>query len=143
MNENEAVAVVAGIIGLMFMIGMLVVTIFFLLSLQKNLNAVSEGNRAMNPPLVWLNLIPLFVLGWIVYTVIKISESLDNEFKQRGIQTEGKPAYNLGLTYAILVASSIIWSWIPFISLIVGIATLVIWIMYWVQISKYTKQLSS
>ena len=58
-----------GLIGLVY----LVVDIFYLMTLQKCLNRVSEENRGMSPGLVWLNLIPLFGLGWHFYTVIKIN----------------------------------------------------------------------
>lgn len=142
MNNNDAIAVIAGVIGLVVFLGIFIVYVFFLLSLQKNLSSISENNRAMNPPMVWLNLIPLFALGWMIYTVIKISESLEKELTARNISFDAKPAYALGLTFSIMNASGILWSWIPVLGLLVAIGMMVVWIMYWVQISKFTKQLA-
>lgn len=142
MNENDAIAVIAGVIGIAVFLAMIIAYIFFLLSLQKNLNSVSEANRTMNPPMVWLNLIPLFALGWMVYTTIKISESLEKELTDRNISFDAKPAYALGLTFSIMNASGLLWSWIPIIGLLLAIGLIVVWIMYWVQVSKFTKQLA-
>lgn len=142
MNENDAIAVIAGVIGGAVFLAMIIAYIFFLLSLQKNLNSVSEANRTMNPPMVWLNLIPLFALGWMVYTTIKISESLEKELTDRNISFDAKPAYALGLTFSIMNASGLLWSWIPIIGLLLAIGLIVVWIMYWVQVSKFTKQLA-
>lgn len=142
MNENDAVAAIAGGFLIILIIASLIATIFFLLSLQKNLNAISESNRTMNPPMVWLNLIPLFNWGWMVYTTIKISESLEKELTTRNISFDAKPAYTLGLTFSIMNATGILWSWIPFLGLLIAIGLIVVWIMYWVQVSKFTKQLA-
>ena len=141
MSENDIGAIVVGFL-IIFFIGSLIVLIFFLLSLQKNLKAISESNRTMNPPMVWLNLIPLFNWGWMIYTAIKISESLEKELTARDISFDAKPAYALGLTFSIMNATGILWSWIPILGLLIAIGLLVVWIMYWVQISKFTKQLA-
>jgi hypothetical protein len=141
MSENDIGAIVVGFL-IIFFIASLIVLIFFLLSLQKNLNAISESNRTMNPPMVWLNLIPLFNWGWMIYTAIKISESLEKELTARNISFDAKPAYALGLTFSIMNATGILWSWIPILGLLIAIGLLVVWIMYWVQISKFTKQLA-
>ncbi|GMQ92055.1 MAG: hypothetical protein BMS9Abin11_1372 [Gammaproteobacteria bacterium] len=142
MNENDAIAVIAGVFMIVIVLAMIIAVIFFLLSLQKNLNAISESNRTMNPPMVWLNLIPLFNWGWMIYTAIKISESLEKEMTARNISFDAKPAYVLGLTFSIMNATGILWSWIPILGLLIAIGLLVVWIMYWVQISKFTKQLA-
>ena len=142
MNNSEVIGAVVGVIMLIIFLGLFIAYIFFLLSLQKNLSSVSEANRMMNPPMVWLNLIPLFVLGWMIYTTIKISESLEKELTARNISFDTKPAYALGLTFSIMNASGLIWSWIPFLGLLVAIGLIVVWIIYWVQISKFTKQLA-
>ena len=80
MNEG---AVVAGIFFLIIVVLVicLIPMVFFLIHLQKLLNKCSVNNRAMEPGMVWLNLIPLFNLGWVFYTVFKVTESLKTEFK--------------------------------------------------------------
>ncbi len=142
MNESDAIVAIAGVFMIVIGLGAIITAIFFLLSLQKNLNAISESNRTMNPPMVWLNLIPLFNWGWMIYTAIKISESLEKELTARNISFDAKPAYALGLTFSIMNATGILWSWIPILGLLIAIGLLVVWIMYWVQISKFTKQLA-
>lgn len=112
--------------------------IFYLLTLQKALSRVSEPNREMSPGLVWLNLIPIFSLGWQIYTVIKIANSLRKEYGKRGIQEQGSFGYGIGLAFSILAIVSII----PYIGTIAALAGLVCWIIYWVQIAGYSGKLA-
>ncbi|MDO8301735.1 MAG: hypothetical protein Q7T18_00685 [Sedimentisphaerales bacterium] len=50
-----------------------------------------------------------------------------------------EPGKKLGLAYAILAICSII----PFVGFLAGIGSLVCFIMYWVKIAGYSKQLDS
>ena len=80
----------------------------------------------------------------MIYTAIKISESLEQEFRARNLSFDGtKPAYAMGLTFSIMNATGIVWGWIPFIGLLVAIAMIVIWIIYWVQVSKFSQQIAA
>lgn len=112
--------------------------IFYLLTLQKALSRVSEPNREMTPGLVWLNLVPIFSLGWQIYTVIKISNSLRKEYAKRNIQEQGSFGYGIGLAFSILAIVSII----PYIGTVAGLAALVCWIIYWVQIAGYSRKIA-
>jgi hypothetical protein len=134
-----------GIIILLLILGaLLTVAILFILNLQKTLAACSQENRAMEPGLVWLALIPLFNLFWIIWTVIKIRDSLQKEYEARSLDTtEVTNTYNIGLTYGVLAASGIITQFIPFIGILASIATLVFFIMYWVKTSGCRKTLSA
>ena len=116
---------------------MLIPAIFFFLSLQKCLNRISEQNRAMSPGYVWLNFIPIFNLGWIFYTVIKISDSVKNEGRSRNTTELGDGAYNIGMAMCICNIVSII----PYIGSIAGIAALILWIIYWVKIADINGKL--
>ena len=83
-----------------------------------------------------LGMIPLFGLGWMIYVVIKISESLKLEFESRGIHSDDPQfGYGIGLGYAICACAQILFS--P-----VGIATLILWIIYWVKMNNYYKILN-
>ena len=140
MNDDAmAIGVMVVVLGfvLLFVLGILALQVFFLLTLFKCMKKVSLENRAMEPGLVWLNLVPMLNLGWIFYTVIKIKESLKKEFATRNIAGDGDFGYTIGLTYAILGCCSAI----PYIGVFPGIASLVFWIMYWVRISGFSKQL--
>lgn len=110
--------------------------IFFLLSLQKCLKRISGQNREMSPGLVWLNLIPIFSLGWMIYTVLKISKSVKNEGKSRNTTELGDGAYGVGLAMCICYIISVI---IGFI----GIVALILWIIYWVKIAAINGKLET
>jgi hypothetical protein len=115
-----------GIIGL-------IIGIMYLLTLSKALAACAPRNRTMEPGMVWLNLIPLFNIVWIFITIIRISESLKNEFRDRGLRSDDPEFGKMtGITYAILCL-------IP----CVNIVGLIFFIMYWVKIAGYKNQLIS
>jgi len=83
---------VLGIIGLVLLI--------LMITTWKNaLEACSERNREMSPGQAWLNLIPCFNFIWIILTVIKVSNSLQKEYKDRGIRGDGDYAKSAGITY--------------------------------------------
>ena len=146
MSEDQVaqVAVASAIvIGLVVLAISTAVTIFFILTLQKALNRCSPENRAMQPGMLWLLLIPLFNIVWIFFVVLNMAKSLGAEFLKRGIVSEPEPGKTLGLAYAITAAGSIVISWIPCVGSLAGVAIIVLWIMYWVKIVGYSKQLES
>jgi hypothetical protein len=113
------------------------VLIFFLLTLYRNLGLIKPKNRSMKPGKVWLNLIPLFGLGWMIYTVIALKNSNKREFEERKIQVEGNYGYGIGLTYAVLMCASII----PYLGTLSALAGLVFFIIYWVKIAGLNTRL--
>ena len=121
-------------------LAVLTVLILFLLNLQKTLNACSQENRAMDPGLVWLNLIPIFSLFWTIWTVIKIRDSLQKEYEARSLDTTAVTnTYNMGLGYGICSVAGIL----PVIGTFAGLAGLVFMIIYWVKTSDCRKTLSA
>ena len=127
-----AIMAVVGIIAI-------VVYIFYLVTLQNTLKAVSFENRKMSPGQVWLLLIPLFNCVWSFIVVNKISESLEAECRMRGIRTEPKPAYSVGIAMSVLQCCT----WIPAVGYLVSIAALVCWIIYWIKVNEYKKLMES
>ncbi|MBN1822417.1 MAG: hypothetical protein JXR31_11360 [Prolixibacteraceae bacterium] len=112
--------------------------IFYLITLQKTLYAVSIENRKMPPEQVWLSLIPLFGLVWQFIIVNRIADSLKFEFASKGIRTdEERPGISLGLAYCILFCCSII----PFLGFLTSIGGFICWIIYWVKIGEYKNKL--
>ena len=104
--------------------------IFFLITLQKTLQAISPENRRMPPANVWLMLIPLFNIVWQFIMVDKIAESIAAECTKLNIQrSDPKPTYNIGLAWNICN----ILTFIPF----VGLAALVTFILYWVKVAEF------
>jgi hypothetical protein len=120
-----------------------IVWFFFLRNLRDLLARVSERNRAMRPHQVWLNFVPLFGLGWFIYTVVKIRDSVRAEFKARAWVLDGDLGYNMGLAAAILSILSFGLSWLalPVSVLVVSIGQLVCWIAYWVKTASLKNKL--
>lgn len=114
--------------------------IFYLLTLQNTLLAISPQNRRMPPGQVWLTLIPLFGLVWNFIMVGHIADSLKAEFNSRNMPAnEERPGYGIGLAYSICFVCSII----PVLGGLASLGGLVCWIIYWVKISNYKNQLTT
>jgi hypothetical protein len=129
-------------VGVLLVLGIcLIPAIFFLLNLQNLLSRVSPANQGMSPGLVWLNLIPVFNLGWIIYTVIKVKDSVSAEFRSRGWPLDGDLGYNVGLAAGILWIASVFVGWIPFIGWLLPIGALVCWIIYWLKTADLKQRL--
>jgi hypothetical protein len=105
------------------------VAIFFLLTLSRALRECSPRNRTMEPGQVWLNLIPLFSVVWMILTILRISESLANEFRSRRLPTDDP---DFGKTMGIMYYVT---------SLVCPGVNVIFWIIYWMKIANYTKQL--
>ncbi len=123
------------ILGLGFLIIVIIALlmlpmILFFVSMMKTLQECSPKNRTMEPGMVWLNLIPLFNLGWIFYTISCISNSLGKEFNERKIEYQGQFGFGVGIAWGVCNIASII----PIIGIFTGLASLILWIIYWVQI---------
>jgi hypothetical protein len=93
----------------------------------------------MSPGLIWLALIPGFNLIWDFFVVINLGDSLDKEFKKRGVITEAYPGKSMGLAFCITNICSLI----PFVNFLAGPAGFVCWIIYWVKIAGFSKQLAA
>lgn len=129
-------------IGMMIAAGIilvisLIIGVLFLLNLHRLLDAIKPENRAMEPGLVWLNFIPIFNLGWLFYTVIKISESLGAELAERGLDNPDEGGKVLGL----VLAGTVVGGLIPLLGGISSLAALVVGIIYWIKMVEYRKKL--
>jgi hypothetical protein len=141
MSQEQIQQLVAGagiVVGLIALAIGLTLAIFYLLTLMRALERCSPESRAMQPGMVWLNLIPCFNLVWQFFTVINVAKSLDAEFKKRNIAVEPMPGKSLGLAMCILNCCSII----PYLGCLAGIGGLVCFIIYWVKIAGFSKQLA-
>ncbi len=112
----------------------LIPAIFYIITLQKTLEAIDPINRKMPPGQVWLLMIPLFNYIWQFIVVNKIADSLQAECNRLNIPTsEPRPTYNLGLTKNILSFGGII----PLLGLVATLGFIVCWIMYWAKVNTY------
>jgi len=127
-------------LGLMcvFLVIGIAIGIAFLLTLSKALSHCRPKNRTMEPGQVWLNLIPIFGLIWSFVTVLRVAESLQNEYRDRGWRARGDFGKQIGLAYLILSLLGII----PFIGPVFSLAALVCFVMYWVKIAGFNKELA-
>jgi hypothetical protein len=127
------------IISLVVFAIMLIPLIFYILTLQKALNRCAPENRAMQPGLAWLLLIPCVNMVWHFFVVLNMAKSLGAEFQKRGIAEEPEPGKVLGLIMCVLMCCSII----PIIGGLFALGYLVCWIIYWVKIAGFSKKLES
>jgi sterol desaturase/sphingolipid hydroxylase (fatty acid hydroxylase superfamily) len=119
------------------LLALLVPTIIYLAALQKALQRCAPESRTMPPGQVWLMLIPLFNFVWGFIVVLRMASSLRNEFLRRQLPlAEPEPGKTLGIAMCILIATS----WIP-VGIVTGFASLVCWILYWVKIAGYSRQI--
>jgi uncharacterized membrane protein YphA (DoxX/SURF4 family) len=115
-------------------------SIFYLITLQKTLEAVTPANRKMPPGQVWLLLIPLFNYIWQFFTVSNIADSIKLECERLNIPvSEERPTYNIGLTKNILSLCV----FIPFFGGLASLAFIVCWIIYWVKVNEYKKLINA
>jgi len=126
--EDAAAGMLLVTLAAMAMV-MIAPVIFYLLSLQKTLRLAGKENQRMRPGLIWLNLIPVFNLGWHFYTVLKISETLTARL--------GKQAGDGGRALGVITSLLIIGCLLPSYRNWFALATLVLWVAYWVKITGY------
>jgi divalent metal cation (Fe/Co/Zn/Cd) transporter len=123
---------------LVLLILFLIPAIFYLRTLQNTLQFISPENRKMPPANVWLLFIPIFNYVWHFIIVIKLADSIKSEALKRNVfLQEGKPGYDIGIAMCVLHCCS----FIPIIGGFAGLGVLVCWIIYWVKIVNYKKQL--
>jgi len=109
-------------------------TIFYFISLQKALEAVSIENRLMPPGQVWLSLIPIFNFVWMFIVVNRIAESFRLECYRLNIATtEANPTQGIGNTKNILRLCSLI----PVLGGIAALGFIVCWILHWIKVNEY------
>lgn len=113
--------------GVAFTVG-ITIQIFFLLTLSKCLKEIAPRNRSMEPGQVWLCLIPLFGTVWALITILRIAESLEQEYRSRGLRGDGDFGKQNGIIYFVS-------------AFICGCISIVFFIMYWMKIAGYTKEL--
>jgi hypothetical protein len=121
------------IICVSVVVGMVVMTIMILhlIAMYKTLGLIKKRNRTMEPGMVFLAFVPFLNIVWNFFIVIRVAESLRNEFNDRGWSTRDETfGYGMGLTAVILNLAG---------CLPIGLIFLII---HWRQITAYARQLS-
>ncbi|MFO0863581.1 MAG: hypothetical protein U0744_02790 [Gemmataceae bacterium] len=144
-----------------------VVGVFYCLTLFKAMEKVSPRNRLMASGLVWLAMIPYFNIVWAFFNAINVPGSLRNEFRDRGMDDGSDYGKNLGLIGAGLSAASTVIGLLANLftvgavqgqfgapqvgggAMILGLLSsamslgwFVIFIIFWVKIAGYSSRLS-
>jgi len=117
--------------------GAIVVHVLFLLNLQNTLKQVSPQNRKIQPGQVWMVLIPFFGIVWYFIMVQRIGKSLKAEFTVRQLPVGYRPGQPVGMIMCILGCCSII----PYLNILTVPAATVLFIIYWVKMAGYKRQL--
>jgi len=116
----------------------LIPAVFYILTLQRALTKCSDQTRTMQPGMVWLLLVPLVSMIWSFFVVMALAKSLGAEFARRGIPMQDPlPGQSIGLAMCISICCCMI----PIVNLLAGVASLVLWIMYWIKIADFSKML--
>lgn len=144
----------------LLVVTVLLVRLFYLLSLSRALTACEPSRRAMSPGLVWLNVVPFGHLFWRFWTVIAIGNSLRREYDARGLRTGHSFGKGAGITVAVLavvarvvVVVGLLLSFefeherFFFLSLwvagLLGLVELVAVIVHWVVVTGFVRQLQA
>jgi len=131
-------------------VGILIAS-FFLMTIQRALSLCAPRNRSMEPPTAWLNLVPIYGFYWGFRTVNELSDSLQREFVDRGLDDGSDYGRNVGTWLAGLNVGSFVLNlfgrapelwFFNLLLLPLGIAELVLFILYWVRIHGYNKWLA-
>lgn len=116
----------------------IVVLIFYILSMQKALDLAGAQHRKMDPPMVWLMLIPLFNLVWHFFVVKAVAESIQGWAGDSGIQV-GDAGYTIGLVACIAYCCAIV----PILNILAWPVSLVCFIIWWVKVAGFNKAMAA
>lgn len=117
------------------LIATLIIAILFSWSLYSAMKKVPQEKRAFPAWFCWMFLVPFagFVFEWIM-----LPFGIPKSFKQylpknQAAQDKAGTLFGVGLAYVILVCLL----FIPYINILAGIAALVLFIIYWVQVVSF------
>jgi hypothetical protein len=131
-----AINLIPSLIMLVVMLGIAALICFLLYNLQT---AVPHQHRKIEAGLIWLSLIPLFNLIWNFFVFLRVPESYQSAFAERGDPTRGQTERSIGLAYAICAACSII----PCLGLFAALAGLVLLVIFLVKMYNLKSLLQS
>ncbi|WP_432773794.1 hypothetical protein [Francisella salimarina] len=131
----ETMMLIIQICAVVLIITSLIVSVLFILSQQKLAKALVTVNSGeqIHPAWLWTQLIPIWSYIALVVTAVKLDEQtkLYNQTHEKKLKFKASLVYwYVGLTLLNIV---------PVINIIVGIATIVIFIIIWANITKSTK----
>ncbi|QIW10665.1 hypothetical protein [Francisella sp. LA112445] len=134
--QDSAGATLLPIIFLVFFAIYIFISVRYIMSQQSLSNAYSDANQTdkISGAWFWTQLIPLWNMVAIIVCVTKISEQAKTFSQNTGI----KATYNPTLFYCYFGISFL--SMIPLIGLVAILASFILWIIFWVNLSSSKKQ---
>lgn len=112
----------------------------YLLTLFRAFSQVHPSRRTLASGLVWLNLIPVLNIFWHFVTVVTLSGSIKREFSANNVDVGSSPGLISGLVFSIVFLLAGI-SGVSPIAILTGLLALIFWIVYWVSIAGWRRQL--
>lgn len=133
--EYQKLAPYLFIISLAFLL-FLILLVILCWQLRTSLLKVKLENRCMHPDQAWLLLLPFFNIYWSFIVARKFSDSLNNEFYDKKIAVEDKPAFKNGNIFAwsFLVLNFPLPGFVFFITFILSMISL---LLYIVKVREY------
>jgi hypothetical protein len=130
-DADPAIALVA--LGLM-----LLPRIFYLISMQRAVARCDPSARSIPPGLVWLAMVPLLSMVWDFVVVVAVGRSLGNEYARRNRPLAYSfPGLGFGISFCVLN----LLIWIPLINMVAVPVAVVLWLIFWVKISRLSSRL--
>lgn len=140
-NINEAAAQMStGEIIAAFIIGLIlfIIFIFFCWSLYSAMKRIPVEKQVFPAWFCWMLLIPIvgYVFSWMMLP-FGIPRSFERHLEDNPEAVKkSKTLFGVGLAYVIIP----LLAWIPIIGILLSIATIVLWIIYWVKVVNFKKQ---
>ena len=125
-SEEEIIVIVAVIVCVVIILAIqIAINIFY----YKCLTEVPEEHRVLNPPLVFLNLVPCLNIIWVFIVVNGISRSYQNFFATLDdphVKNQyGDCAGRMGLAYAVLSLFSVV----PYLGCLAFFPNLIVFVL--------------
>jgi hypothetical protein len=125
--------------GICFLIVAIIIQVFFILTCSKCVEKVSRRNRAIEPGACLLQIIPLFNLYYTFVLTSKVSESIQNEYESRRVRPDGDFGKEIGMWWGICNVASLV----PYFGTLICLVGLVLFIVFWVKVAGYSKELDA
>jgi hypothetical protein len=136
--------------GCVFLVVGLTVFLLFLSTISRTVSRVRRANRRIEPPQVWLNLLPFFNLVWLPITVDRVAASIKAECEDRGLDEPGESYSRMtGLTWlslSVFMLPAVVVSRDldpPCCALVFVPLVMIFWVVYWVQLADYARRLKA
>lgn len=97
------------VVYFIYLVVLLATLIYYLITMSSALRQVSPDNRAMEPGLVFLGLIPCFMMVWSFVIAGRVSRSLEKEYQQRGLEGDGDFGWSIGLFASVFLIVTPLW----------------------------------